>query len=149
MGLNLPRFEHVLDLEELHEELAGIEVVLILNPAFPEWTDPFRDIEVLDEDGNVDETASQVARMKARAEEPWRTSEWHFRAHKIRHVYVPPQFTDDERGEKIEIAGDARALWDLESREDFDPMLTHWALAQWGNKREEWLEAASKNLPEP
>lgn len=133
MTLSLPRFEHELDAGDLHEDLRGMKIVMVINPNFPLWEDPFLSID------------NKTERMRSRANAPWESSSLFYRSKRYRRIVVPENLTDDGRGETIEIEGDSKALWDLEIREDFTPLITQWADVQWETNRLEWLEEARKN----
>ena len=130
--IRLPQLTDELDAKDLAEAYEGIKVVLNLNPPYPEYVDPWADLAAEEQE-------------KARQAEPWRSSRWFYRALQFVRVVIPAKFTDTGKDVVFEIDGDPKKLWDLESREDFDPILTMWASNVWVAHRDERIRRAAKN----
>lgn len=119
----LPPITTEIDAEGLHEEYAGIKVGLVLNPPYPDYEEP---------------------EEKVLREQPWLAKGWFYRASRLAWVRVPGHLTDSGEEERVEI-GSAQALYELESREDFDPIITTWAATAWVLQRDELLQKRAKN----
>jgi hypothetical protein len=132
-GLKLPEMTVALDAGELAPVYAGVEVVLRVNPPYPNYRPPWADIE----------DKAEAAGM--RAAEPWLSEFWYMRARLIKSVTIPGNLTEGGEPEVIAINYSARALYDLESDEGFDPRITAWATAQFGMHNDELFERAAKN----
>ena len=116
----LPNLTATLDAADLAPEYAGITVVVRLNPDFP-----------------VYEAPAEAA--------PWQTELYFRRARFLLRVMVPGQFVDGGEALTIEIDGDARRLWELETAEGFDPRITQWATTEVVLHREQLWEDRLKN----
>jgi hypothetical protein len=131
--LKLPEMTVDLDAGELAPAYEGITITLRVNPPYPAYRPPWADVE----------DRAEAAEM--RKAEPWLAEFWYMRARLIKSVTVPGSLTDDGKPETIEINYDARVLYDLESDERFDPRITMWATAQFGERGDELFERAAKN----
>ena len=114
MALRLPRLETTVDCKPIG--YPGVEVTFWLNP-------PNVDLE--------EEVADSYGEG-----EPWATAYYHAMARQFERVTITGKYTSDGEDEVIEIA-DAKALWDLERRPDFDPHILLWSMNWYANQRSE------------
>lgn len=121
--IRLPILTTTFDAGDLSPEYAGVQVVMRLNPPILDYKAPW--------DG-VEDQAKREDMMQA---EPWAAAFYVRRAMSFVSVVIPGKFTDDNLMEVVEI-NQARDLWVLESRSDFDPVITLWASGQWADKRD-------------
>jgi hypothetical protein len=98
----------------------GLVVTLWLNPSIDEYTPP------------------------EKKREPWESEYYHSLARMFERVTLPGDYTEDGQERVIEVT-DARALWELEHRPDFDPQILLWTASQYAQQRAERLRTEAKN----
>ena len=74
----------------------------------------------------------------------WDELVYHSWARILQSVSVPAELTDNGEAEIIPIA-EAKDVYDLERRPDWDPQILLWAMGQYSRQRSKRLEAEQKN----
>lgn len=120
MPIKLPRLTWDLDCEPLG--YPGIVFTFWLNPP----------IDIIPEE-------------KPKGKEPWHEDAFHRNlAIVLDSVTIPAEYTGGDDALVVEMA-DAKALWDLQHEEGFDPQLVLWASRCYQDQRLERLRTAAKN----
>ena len=84
-----------------------------------------------------------VSDEEPKGKEPWATAFHRNMALVLDRVAIPAEYADGNEL-VVEISG-AKALWDLQHEEGFDPQLVLWAAARYQDQRVERLRVAVKN----
>lgn len=121
MPIKLPRLTWALDCEPLG--YPGLVVTFWLNP--PRMED--EDLE-----------------PKVKKSGAWDTAFYRSLAIVVDEVQIPAEYTVAGRSEVVEVP-DAKALYELERGEGFDPQILLWAANRYQEQRLERLRAESKN----
>lgn len=80
-----------------------------------------------------------------KGKEPWEKSAFHRNmALILESVLLPAKYVDGNEDVVVEIP-DAKALWDLQHDEGFDPQLILWASGAYQDQRRERLRIEAKN----
>ena len=78
------------------------------------------------------------------ADDPWETVFYRQMAYIIERVRISGDYTEDGEELVLEVQ-DAKALWDLEHRGDFDSQILTWTWGQHSRDRNERLQTERKN----